>query len=130
MTFIHGTHAVIRKLKFGLCIGVVVLAAMAGWQIGSSELANVELLDDLHDMASKLDTRIGFSAPKSDDDYRNEVIRRADQHGIVLQPREVMVERHGSGESETISLAVDYKVPVRVPGFAFALHFTPRSERG
>jgi len=120
---------VIRKLKYALGITLVVLAAMIGWQVGASELANVQLQDDLRDMSSKLDTRIGFSAPKSDDDYRNEVIRRAVQHGIALEPREVIVERHGTGESETLSLAADYKVPVRIPGFSFALHFTPKSEK-
>lgn len=128
-TLIHGTKAVICKLKIGLFLSLLAVAVIIGWQVGASELANVELQDDLHDMSSKLDTRIGFSAPKSDDDYRNEVIRRAVQHGIALEPREVIVERHGTGESETLNLAADYKVPVRIPGFSFALHFTAKSEK-
>jgi hypothetical protein len=83
----------------------------------------------MHDMASKLGTRIGFSAPKSDDDYRNEVIQRAEQHGIELQPEEVTVEHHGSGESETISFAANYTVEVKVARFSFLLHFAPTSEK-
>jgi hypothetical protein len=111
-------------------IVVFLLIGVAGWQVGSAEIANAELRDELHDVASKLDTRIGFSAPKSDDDYRNEIVRRAGKLGIALTTDQVMVERKGSGEAETISLAADYTVAIRMPGCAFAMHFSPSSDRG
>jgi hypothetical protein len=118
-----------RKLKFVFVAVVMAAAATVGWQVGASELANVELQDDLHDMSAKVGTKIGLSAPKSDDDYRNEVVRRAEQHGIQLQPEEVTIEHHGSGESETIGVAANYAVAVKVARFSFLLHFAPTSER-
>lgn len=117
------------RLKLLFAVVVIAVAVTVGWQVGASELANVELQDDLHDMSAKLGTKIGFSAPKSDDDYRNEVVRRAGQHGIPLQPEEVTVEHHGSGESETISVAANYAVAVKVARFSFLLHFAPTSDR-
>jgi hypothetical protein len=120
---------VFRKLTIGLAVAILVLAITIGWQVGASEVANVELQDDMHDMTSKLGTRIGFSAPKSDDDYRNEIIHRAEQHGIQLQPEEVTVEHHGSGESETITLAANYSVAVKIWRFSFLLHFAPKSAK-
>ena len=122
-------NSVIGKLKFGLVVGFLVLAGMSGWQVGRSEIANVELQDDIRDLASRLGTRVGYSAPKSDDDYRNEVIREADQYGIALAPDQVSVVRTGTDESPVLTITVDYTVPIKVPGFVFNLHFTPTSER-
>ena len=120
----------LSKLKFVLIVAALALAATAGWQIGTSEYANAELRDDLHDLASQLDSHIGFAAPKSDDDYRNAVIRKAEGHGIHLEPEQVTVERSGSAESPAIHLSADYAVNVKLlPGFSFALHFAPSDKR-
>ena len=81
----------------------------------------------MHDLASQLDTRIGFSAPKSDDDYRNVVIHKAQEHGIALQPDQVTVQRSGSEIAPVIYLEADYTVKVGLPGFSYALHFAPSS---
>jgi len=120
---------VIKKLTIVLIIALVAVAGIAGWQVASVEIANAELRDELHDVASKLDTRIGFAAPKSDDDYRNEIVRRAGKLGIPLNPEQVTVERRGSGETETITLTADYTVSIRVPGLAYPMHFAPSSVR-
>ena len=120
----------LSKLKFVLVIAVLALAATAGWQVGSSEVAYYELRGDLHDLASQLDAHIGFAAPKSDKDYRNAVIRKAEAHGIDLVPEQVTVERSGSSESPTIHLSANYTVPIKLlPGFSFALHFTPTDSK-
>ena len=119
-----------RALKLTLLGAVVVLLVVTAWQVGSRELANFELQDDLHDMASQLGARIGFNAPHSDDEYRNMVIRKAGDHGIVLTPEQVTVRRTGEGsETTAIYLAADYTAAVKLPGWSFALHFTPSSEK-
>jgi len=102
---------------------------MVGWQVGKSELANIELQDDLHDMSMKLGTRVGYSAPKSDDEYRDAIIREAAGYDIQLTREQITVERSGSEDAETLTLAADYTVTIKVPGFSFPLHFTPTSAR-
>jgi hypothetical protein len=125
-----GSYLVAKKLTILVTLALVVVAGMAIWQVASVEIANAELRDELHDVASKLGTRIGFSAPKSDDDYRAEIVRRAGKLGIALTPEQVTVERKGSGENETITLTAEYTVSIRVPGFAYPMHFSPSSARG
>lgn len=118
-----------QKLKIILGIAVLVLVVMAGWQISSGELANMNLQEDLRDMASQAGSRVGFIAPPSDDDITASVIGKAKEHGIDLTPAEVTVRRTGSGTTSTLYLAVDYTVPVQLPLFSFRLHFTPSSDK-
>lgn len=118
-----------RRIRLILGTAVVVLAAMAGWQAGSSYLASLELQDDMHDLASQLAPHIGYSAPTSDDDLRAAILHKAQQYNIDLQPRQVTVQRSGSGYASTVYLAADYRVPVHVPGVSFTLHFTPSSAK-
>lgn len=84
----------------------------------------------MRDLGARLGTRIGFSAPKSDDEYRAIVVREAGEHGIAMTMQQVSITRHQQGEDETITLVADYTVPIKLPGFAFPLHFTTTSIRG
>lgn len=108
--------------------GVVAIAAIvlpAAWTVGSSEIADVELRDDMQDIASQIATRTGFSSTKSDEDLRNAVLKKAEKYDIALNPDQITVQQTGSGNSLTVYVAADYSVPVHVPGFEFKLHFTP-----
>ena len=66
----QGNSTAMRKIT--ILVGIVFLIVMIvmGWQIGSSELANVQLQDDMQDIASQAGTRIGFVEPRSDEDLR------------------------------------------------------------
>jgi hypothetical protein len=111
-----------------IILGLAVLLLLAvGWQFGSRELANIELQDEMHDLASQAGTRVGLVAPNSDDDLRGAVVRKAKQHDIELQPEQVTVQRTGSEDKQTLYLAANYTVPIVLPGFSFALHFTASS---
>lgn len=88
-------------------------------------MANILLEDDMRDMVSQVGTRTGFSAPGSEEELRSSVIRKAQSHGIALEPGEVTVERTGSGDTSTLYLAADYDATIEFPGFSFALHFNP-----
>lgn len=115
------------KLKSILCIFAAIVTFATGWQIGSCVLANVELRDDMQDIASNLGSNIGLIAPNSDDDFRRDVIRRASQHDIDLIPEQITVERTGSGHEEKIYLAADYRGKIHLLGLTFTLHFNPES---
>lgn len=116
-------------MKIVIVIGIAALvwAFGVGWRIGAAELANVELQDDMKDMASQLGARIGFSTAKSDEDFRNSVVQKAQKYGIELAADQVTVERTVSGDKTDIYLAADYRVPIHVIGFSRTLHFNPQS---
>ena len=110
-------------------LAALVLAAIAVWQIGSCELANIELQDDMRDIASQASTHIGLVQPKSDEDLCNAVIRKAAEHDIRLRPEHIRVDRSGSGDTATVHLSADYKIQLNAPGWAYTLHFSPSSGR-
>jgi hypothetical protein len=118
-----------RKLLMILVVGIVGFFAVLGYRVALSELANIELQDDMKDIASQMGTRIGYAAYGSDDALRAAVLQRAEKRGIELEPNQVTVEHMGSGYSATIYLAVDYTVLVDVPGIVVKLHFTPATDR-
>jgi len=118
-----------RKIAIMLGMAVLGLAVVAGWQVGSCELASIELQDDMQDLASQAGTHIGLAKLSSDDDLRSAVVGKAREHGINLQPAQIRVQRAGSGDAATVYLRADYTVPVNLPGWTFALHFTSSSRR-
>jgi hypothetical protein len=113
------------KIVAGLL--ALVLTVTAGWQTAACELANAELRDDLHDLASQVSARIGLVDFDTDNDFRDAVIRKAEQYDIYLQPEQITVRRSGTLKEPIIYLAADYKVPVRLLAWSFTLHFTPSS---
>ena len=119
----------IGKAKLILGLVVLALAGVAGWRVASCELANLELRDDMRDLAAQIGSRIGLTPASSDEDFRSAVIRKAEEHEIQLEPGQVTVQRTGTAEAPTIYLAADYKVRVKLLGFAFAFHFTPSSAK-
>ena len=116
-----------RNLKIVSTLAIVALASMLGWQIGAGILGNIELRDDMRDVASQLALHVGLPAPLSDDDFRAAIVSRAKRYDIQLEPDQVTVQRSGPGPYATVYLRADYTVPIRIPGCAFQLHFTPES---
>jgi len=114
-----------KTAKLILAFALIALAVIAGWQIASCELANFELADDLRDLAAQTGNRIGLTAPRTDDELRSAVIRKAKEHDIDLESKQVTVHRTGSPQAPVI--AADYNVRVNLPGYSFTLHFTPSS---
>ncbi len=116
-----------KKAAIILGIAIIALAAIAGWQIGACYLANVELRSDMKDLASEAGTRIGLNPPSTDEDFRNIVAGKAKEHGIVLKPEQVTVQRTGPPTTEFIYLATEYEQRVSMIGYSFELHFSAAS---
>ena len=116
-----------RRIKIILGLAVIAFVSIAGWQIGSAEIANIRLRDDMQDMATQAGLRIGLTNAKSDDDFRDAVLGKARQYDIELAPEQVIVQRTGSDVTGAISLGADYTVPIHLPGLSFTIHFTPTS---
>lgn len=117
------------KVKLILGLAILGLVVVAGWQIASCELANIELQADMRDIAAQGGSRIGLEALHSDEDLCNAVIHKAEEHDIQLEPAQVTVQRTGSGKTSAISLAADYKARVNLFLYSFSFHFTPSSAK-
>jgi hypothetical protein len=117
------------KVKLILGLAVLAVAVTTGWQIASCELANVELRDDLQDLAIQTGAHIGLVPFKTDEDFRNAIMGDAQKYGIQLEPEQVTVQRTGTAQVPIIYLAADYKVPVKLPGYSFTIHFHPTSAK-
>jgi hypothetical protein len=117
------------KVKLILGLAVLALAIVAGWQIASYELANLELHEDLVDLAAQAGARIGLVSFSTDEELRDAVIRKAKSHEIQLEPAQVTVQRTGAAIAPIIYLVADYKVRVKLLGCSFTLHFNPSSAK-
>jgi hypothetical protein len=115
-----------RKIALILGLAVVALAAFAGWQIGSSHVANIELAGDMKDLATQNGARIGLNPPNSDDDFRNAVVGKAAQYGIQLAPEQVTV-RHTPDEKWAVYLSTEYERRVNFVVYSLALHYSASS---
>ena len=116
-----------RNLKIIAALAILIVGGSVGWQIAACELANVELRDDMRDMASQLAGRIGLTSFSSDEDLRNDILHKAKKYDIQLSPEQVTVQRAGEGLESKIYLAADYTVAIRLPGLSFEVHFNPQS---
>ena len=97
------------------------------WQVGACEMANIELNDDLRDIAAQVGTKIGLDPIREDAQLRAMVVRRAEDYDIPLQPEQVSVQRSGAGDQEVVRVSVDYRARVHLLAYSFTLHFTPAS---
>ena len=113
------------KVKLIVGAAAMGVALMGAGQIGVAEWSNLQLQDDLRDISSSLGVRVGSYAPHSDEELRDLVLRKAGEHGIELDPKQVTVERPAS--AELVYLAAEYDVPIRLPWYTFTLHFKPES---
>src|SRR5271169_5753789 len=101
-------------MKYVFRIAIVLVVVMVGWKMLEPEITNVIFQDELQDTATELDTRIGLSPTRSDEELRNVVIRKAAKHDIALDPKQVTVRTSGLPEHRVFYIAVHYTVPVNL----------------
>ena len=118
-----------RKLKILLGVGVAALLVSTGWQMFSAYYENLELAEDLSDISADVGTRIGLSAPSSEDELRGFIIKKANDRGIHLEENEVTVNVTGEGKAAVISLGADYHVKINMFFHFFPMHFHAKNAR-
>jgi hypothetical protein len=109
------------KLIIGLAL--IVAAIVAGSEIIPPEMANLSFQDDLKEVA----VLGGSNSFKTDDDLRLAVLNKAKARDIAITPEQVTIQRIGSSGLSGVYVAVDYSVPVNLPGYSLVLHFDPNS---
>ena len=118
-----------RRIKIIVVVAALAFTIVGGWRIGAVELANLELQEDMHDLAAQAGAHIGYTTLRTDDDFRDAVIRKAKEYNIELAPHQVTVQRNGPEMTSPMYLAADYSVPVNLPQYSFTMHFTPSSTK-
>ena len=102
---------------------IIVGAMYVGFQIIPPQLTNYSFQDDLRTVAMTG----GANPHTTDQELMDSVIRKAQEHQIVLTPENVTVQRIGTPGAPAVYVAADYNVPVSLPGYSFKLHFNPSS---
>ncbi len=102
---------------------VIIGAIYTGFQIIPPELSNYSFQDDLRDVAMAA----GANSRTTDQQLVDAVIKKGQEHQIVLTPENVTVQHIGTPGLNAVYVAADYSVPVSLPGYSFNLHFTPSS---
>ena len=110
-------------IKAFVGILVVVAAVYLCWTVIPPELSNYSFQDDLRSIAMNA----GANLHQTDQDIRDSVMKKAQEHDITLTPEQVTVTRIGTPGALAVYVAADYSVTVNMPGYPFTLHFTPSS---
>jgi hypothetical protein len=109
------------KALFGfVAIAVVVLAL---FEVGPPLMANYSFQDDLRNVAL-VD---GANIQKTEEDVRQDVVRKAKEQNLPIGPKQVTVQRINTPGMSALYVAADYSVTVSFPGYSFDMHFNPNS---
>lgn len=104
------------KMFFG--IFVIVAAVYVTAKLVPPYFNNYEFTDAVKDEA----TRDSYT-PKSEDEVRHAIFKKAQEYDIPLTEEEIMVQRSGMQYNGTIAVKAAYVVHVDLPGYPLDLHF-------
>ncbi len=103
---------------------LIIAAVVVGlFEIGPPMFTNYSFEDDLKTVA----LMDGANLQKTDDDVRLDVLRKAQEHDLPIQARQITVQRVGTPGVAAVYVAADYSVTVNLPGYSFDMHFSPNS---
>jgi hypothetical protein len=105
--------------------GCVLFVAMAivGIKIVPVYFSNYQFEDSIKNEALQ-----STYSPRTEEDIRDSVIKRAKEYDIQLTTKQVHVSRTGSNGNGTLSIEADYSVPFNLPGYSTTLDFHPSSK--
>lgn len=108
-----------------VCIGVLAFAAvMVGlFQVVPPIFTNYSFSDDLKTV-SMMD---GGNLQKTDDDVRNDVLKKAKEHDLPIEAKQISVQRLNTPGLSAVWVGANYAVTVNLPGYSFDMHFSPDS---
>jgi hypothetical protein len=108
-----------------LILGLIVFAllAMVGFKVVPVYFANYQFEDAIKNEA----LRATYSS-LTEDDIRESIIKQARSYDIPLTPKQVHVTRVGSNITGSLSIDVEYSVPIDIFGFSTTLEFHPTTK--
>jgi len=107
------------------CLGFLAIAAVfvGLFQVAPPMLTNYSFQDDLKTVAM-LDSS---NMQKTDEDVRTDVLRKAKDHDLPIESKQVTVQRINTPGLSAVYVAADYSVTISLPGYSFDMHFNPTS---
>jgi hypothetical protein len=107
------------------CLGFLAIAAVfvGFFQVAPPMLANYSFTDDLRTVAMMDSANL----QKTDEDVRTDVLRKAKDHDLPIESKQVTVQRINSPGLSAVYVAADYSVTISLPGYSFDMHFNPTS---
>jgi len=103
-----------------LWAGVLVVAIVIAWKMVPVKVASATLYDFMDEQAK-------FAANKPPERIRKDIIKKAKELKLPLDPKKVKVER--TSNRSHISMRVEYTVPVEFPGYTYYWDFRQELER-
>lgn len=110
-------------IKAGFALLAVVAVFICLFQVAPPVMANYSFSDDLKTVAMMDSSNL----QKSDDDVRNDVMKKVREHDLPIEPKQIKVQRLNSPGVSAVYLEADYTVTINFPGYPFDLHFNPTS---
>jgi hypothetical protein len=110
-------------LKLMLGLGVMAAVVVLGIKFVPVYLSNYEFEDFMKEEALH-----ATYSTRSEEDIRDTVVKHARDYDINLAPKQVRVSRTGAYGNGSVTIAVEYSVPVNLPGYAMTLDFHPSSQ--
>ncbi|HEX6805099.1 MAG TPA: hypothetical protein VF133_15575 [Terriglobales bacterium] len=110
-------------IKMFLGIFMIVGGLYASIKIVPPYFENYQFQDAIKDEA----VRDSYS-PKSEDEIRDTIVKKAQEFDIPLAPENVHVTRQGNQFSGTVIIHAAYVVHVDMPGYPMDLHFDASTE--
>jgi hypothetical protein len=107
------------------CVGFLAIAAVVVglFQVVPPVLANYSFQDDLKTVAMMDSANL----QKTDEDVRTDVVRKAKEHDLPVEAKQVTVQRLNTPGLTAVYVAAEYSVTVTLPGYSFDMHFNPTS---
>jgi hypothetical protein len=93
------------------------------FQVAPPLMANYSFQDDLKTEAMVA----GANFSRTDDEVRNDILRKAREHDLPVEAKQVTVQRISTPGISAVYIEADYTVPVKLPGYSFDMHFNPTS---
>ena len=109
------------KMFFG--IFVIVAGLYVSFKVVPPYFNNYQFEDWL----KQEDTQDSYS-PKSPDDIRDTVVKKAQEFDIPLTADGVQVQRSGNQFSGNVAIHAPYVIHIDLPGFPLDLHFNASTE--
>jgi hypothetical protein len=106
-------------------LGFLAIAAVfvGLFQVAPPMLVNYSFQDDLRTVAMVDSSNL----QKTDEDVRTDVLRKAKDHDLPIESKQVTVQRINSPGLSAVYVAADYSVTISLPGYSFDMHFNPTS---
>ena len=120
---IHNSQRGAARAKTLLALVVLVALVFSAIKIVPAYVNNYDMQD-----AMQQEARFVFNPntgrPKSMDDIRAELVKKAQQLGLPIKPDDIQVTQEGT----KVSIAADYTIPVDLVVYQFTLHFHPQAD--